>query len=275
MFKVISDRKGSNPGGWTRLSCNERTVDIYMKYSYGCRLGKKTGLKAENQPFYEAIQNQVARQLGLTVPNTFVISGSSMVFDDTSDDLSGDRSFYFCSVKYPECEDIFQAGEFPDIERELFGLERGLTDTLLISDVENKGQNYLVHASPEKMGIVYLDIGCGIVCTIDGFIKPASGLSKNNYRIMDRKSRKRKINELERYSITDLKGNQRSLYDIVQLHRDAQISLGVSGEIYSVDSLISQGILSDDEMIEFCDVLMIGIENNIKTLKRGEYIQHV
>ena len=190
LVKILSEKKGSNPGGFCTFSDGRNRFDGYLKYCFGSKLPKDSSLKSEHQPIYEAITFELARKLGLKTPGFFVLlnNGNNVEFEDpenvSSNDHSG-RNFYFISKKISEPN----MSGLGDIGDEIIEKERIYLDSLMISDILGRRQNYMIIPQNHGFGVFYLDLGCSFVHATNGFIRLPNDLKK--YSLSNSKKRDR------------------------------------------------------------------------------------
>ena len=73
-LRVLSEQKGSNPGGFCIYKNGKTSFKGYFKYCVGSKISHEhSALRAEHQPFYEAITFEFAKRLGLKTPSFFVL----------------------------------------------------------------------------------------------------------------------------------------------------------------------------------------------------------
>ncbi|MSR85789.1 hypothetical protein EXS74_00160 [Candidatus Woesearchaeota archaeon] len=164
---VLTERKGSNPGGKVHLDLGQRKGDYYFKYCVGNKSGEER-LLAEHQPIYEAATLAWTEHIGLHVPTFFVlVRNSPMTFSYRTPvpRLDAQKPYYLLSqlVELP-CE--------VDEKRlsEILAKEKVYRDCLGITDVSGKRQNYThIHNEAEDYAL-YIDLGCSFVHAVGGFI---------------------------------------------------------------------------------------------------------
>ncbi len=97
---VNTERKGSNPGGKGIVRFSEYDMPMYLKYCPGSRIPPKWGFNPQNQPVYESITAKMARELGLHIPNFWVLINRNhdLKFDlRDGADIDTNRKYYFVS----------------------------------------------------------------------------------------------------------------------------------------------------------------------------------
>ena len=188
IVEVKSERKGSNPGGFCSYNHGRNSFEGYFKYCMGSKIPNKySSLKSDHQPFYEAITFELARRIGLHTPGFFVLLNDkgNVEFKDSkrfSQNSHSGRHSYFVSkiIKEPKISDLDGIGA-KIVERERVYLE-----SLMISDILGRRQNYLV--LPEDCGsfkVSYVDLGCSFLNAVGGFI-----YFPTNLRKLDKKCKK-------------------------------------------------------------------------------------
>lgn len=192
VVKVTSEPKGSNPGG----SCSIANAiqgygSCYFKYCYGSRIKGASSFNSHNQPIYEAVAFQLARELGLSVSDFFIISNldRSVKFEGWQEfsknhDPSG-RDYYFASKILPAPLEKLNSSETSAI----LEFERAYLEAISVSDVVGKANNYIAYAEEGNTGIFYLDLGCNFAHAVSGFLILPSG----NKSFVDPKSYKRNL----------------------------------------------------------------------------------
>ena len=199
IVEVKSERKGSNPGGLCNYYHGRNRFEGHFKYCVGSKIPNKySSLKPDHQPFYEAITFEFARKMGLHTPSFFVLLNNkgNVEFKDPkkfSQNGHSGRHSYFVSriIKEPKISNLDEIGE------KIIKKERVYLESLMISDILGRRQNYLV--LPEDYGdfkVFYVDLGCSFIHAVGGFIKLPTNLKK-----LDKKCKKREKCNLKHKTI--------------------------------------------------------------------------
>ncbi len=186
---ITSGPKGSNPGGECVIS-NTNSLRGYFKYCHTSKVPKDSNLVVKNQPFYEAITVQLARQLGLKTTDAYVLLNPERNVDFEGWKENGlhcnpaGRDCYFVSRLVPRGPlDTPQDSE--EISKVLEA-ERVHLESILVDDIINKRQNYLFYWKEGKGHIKYVDLGCSFVRAVDGAISLPQSLEQMEPRAMRR-----------------------------------------------------------------------------------------
>ncbi len=263
---VKSERKGSNPGGFCTFDDGKNRFDGYFKYCVGSKIPKGySALKSEHQPIYEAITFELARRLGLKTPIFFVLLNGNrdIKFEDPNNFSShnhlGRHSYFFSKKIYePTVSGLDEIGN-RIIER-----ERVYLDSLMISDILGRRQNYMVLSKNHGFEIFYLDLGCSFVHATGGFI--------------------RLLNDLKKYSGSCSKKRDRcSLKDKTIIGADDSLLINLEELIYSFEGLtvptlnpFSRAHLSDlisrEEIAEIDNYVVHGICKSLHEYKENSLL---
>jgi len=191
--EITSKRKGGNPGGACQVSNYSEEFSAYFKYCYGTHFsnGEASDFNAHNQPVYEAMTFELARRLGLKVPETYVLINKKRNVNFSGwenydgKDPSG-RDFYFVSriINHPK--------RVEDDPREKQALEADIPylNALLISDIIGTRQNYAFEENENGGRITYLDLGCSFVHAKEGYLRLFHKLRINSSKDFKRAMKK-------------------------------------------------------------------------------------
>lgn len=167
---IFSEKKGSNPGGKCVVVDRKTRFNGYFKYCYGNKFNGATSFKANHQPIYEAITFSIVRELGLPTTDFYVVDNRArdVTFTDwrkfIDHDPSG-RDFYFISKLL-----LLASNGDESIANTKLEKDSTYLNSVLVSDVIGKRQNYEVRLEGLEPKIIYLDLGCSFVYAKDGFI---------------------------------------------------------------------------------------------------------
>ena len=116
---ILSERKGSNPGGVCQAHDNGFSIRGYFKYCHGSRIAGKSSFVPQHQPIYEAMTFEMARRLGLDTVDYFVLLNEGSRVSRRSRDIQfsgwkdynfshnpSGRLFYFMSKMESAPEDV-------------------------------------------------------------------------------------------------------------------------------------------------------------------------
>ncbi|GEM_PF-6913973 len=151
-LRIVSNRKGSNPGGFAYLN----DLYVYVKYSFIGENLTGTPLKVEHQPIYEYITGEILKFYGFKVPKRYVIEGEriKIINEINNPDFYKKRPYYLLSV-YVKYE---PNGKF-DIS------QKCMLDKLGMCDIIGKGDNY---GMIEEGSFIIIDCGCSFVESVNG-----------------------------------------------------------------------------------------------------------
>ncbi len=189
----LSSRKGSNPGGNCFYSSDRLSFDAYIKYCFGSHIHGVTAFKAEHQPIYESITFELARKMGLKTVDSFLLLNKAQKVQFLGWKKHGEndplgRDYYFIN-RLTQNLNINRADISVSSKCEIPEGEFVYLDSLLISDVVGKKQNYIIDQSVSLQPI-YIDLGCSFVHAHDGFIHHPHRLKLTNSRDFRRACKK-------------------------------------------------------------------------------------
>ena len=203
---VYTDRKGSNPGGKCLVSTPDSEFDAYIKYCPGTGRSRTnarlpTHFRPTHQPLYEAITLELARKVGLEVPDFYVLMGGpGLTFSFESRALqrgiNPGMPFYFIS----KLMEVPPPGHETSGAKEALAKEKIYRDLLMVSDISNKAQNF--RYDPKENGMLYLDLGCSFVNAIEGRLEPHRG----KLPMPDKKNRKEAEKKVREYALITADG---------------------------------------------------------------------
>jgi len=219
-IEVLSEQKGSNPGGFCNYNDGKNKFEGYFKYCVGSKIPRGySSLVPEHQPFYEAITFELARRLGLRTPHFFVLlnNNKDVKFEGSSNfpphNHSG-RPFYFFSRKIYEPN----INGLNEIGNRIIDEERVYLESLMISDILGKRQNYMILSKDSDFEVFYLDLGCSFVHAVGGFIYLP--------------------NDLKRYSKSSSKKRDKcSLKDRIVIGADDNLLVNLEELVYAFEGL--------------------------------------
>lgn len=266
--RVLTEKKGSNPGGRAVIDCHGRGMGCYFKYCVGSKLPIQSSFSHTHQPIYEAITVGLARLLGLNTPNVYVVSGSEVNF-------TGDRSliknlnprmpYYFISEILP-----VPAREDPGKTAKRMKDESIYRDILQLSDIVGKKQNYFFYESRDSGVLCYLDVGCSFVHAVDGFIFMTNNV-KNHALEVDVKRDKRRLKDY--YLIPNDPNAQDliSLEHIINLVPELKI-LCINSKTCKRELVPIFSLLTVPEIADIQAILTYGMTSNLRAIKDSELI---
>jgi len=256
-INIYTDRKGSNPGGKCLVTTPHSEFDAYIKYCPGTGHSRTnarlpTHFRPTHQPFYEAITLELARIVGLEVPDFYVLMrGSDLTFSFENHALqrgiNQGMPVYFVS----KLMEIPLPGHEEKGAKEALAREKIYRDLLMVSDISNKAQNF--RYDPNEDGMLYLDLGCSFVNAIEGRLEPHRG----KLPIADKRNRKEAEKKAKEYALITADGESihtlEELIDITPsfqvpiLNPRGRIPIGrhlTEGEIEDIRELLTMNVLS-------------------------------
>ncbi|MBS3100493.1 hypothetical protein J4463_04770 [Candidatus Pacearchaeota archaeon] len=203
VLEVLSDKKGSNPGGECNYNTDRLHFQGYFKYVYGSKIIGDTSFVPKHQPIYEYITFVLAQALRLKTADTFILLNTNrdVEFRDLKKNWHKDhsgRDYYFISRMIPRPKILGTPCENYQIPRN----EIVCLDSLLISDIVGKSQNYIINPIPDSGGaeckceVAYLDLGCSFVHATGGFL-----LQPNKLKLPEKREIRRFAKDFERFNI--------------------------------------------------------------------------
>jgi len=266
--KLITEPKGSNPGGKCLLNLQGKEKQFYIKYCHGSRLPGQSALFHCHQPIYEEITAEMARLVGLHNPHTYVLMSGDLKFSGEQKYLQNidvNKPCYFLSeiMAAPFKEDASRT-------RAIMEREKIYRDILSVSDIVGKKQNYYFYEGPDGGLLVYLDLGCNFVKAVNGFIFLQNRVAKGLYTRDFRREKKK----LEKYHLIP---NQPDANDLIPLTYLA--SLNPSLKLRCINSRTGKvelnpvgSLLKLEEIDEISNIWAQGILNDLKIIKGSELI---
>lgn len=260
---VLSAKKGSNPGGLCRVNNGRAEFEGYVKYVFGSKLPRSSSLEADHQPIYEAITFELARRIGLKVPQFYVLinSGHDVKIADphrvSCKDHSG-RKYYFVSKMMRESKGGRK--EIDDFGRGVVDAEKPYLELLQIDDILGKRQNYIVDIV--RGSVYYVDLGCSFVHAKEGFIH-----LPNRLRKVEHKNGKKSRCHLKNKSIVKLDdvGATVNLGEIVSTFESITLPT-----LNPIGRAAISSLLHSEEVEEIREYIAHGFCENLKTMtERG------
>jgi len=166
-------QKGSNPGRKVSFPQIKSLGDCYLKYCPASRGKKYHGLSAHNQPFYEAITNHLCREIGVSVPRTFVLRDGKGSVDFVGNSFNGGREYFVSEWKNENEGNVSKNSELVKylisqdrLYLELLGVEDVLGKKVGKRESIGKRDNYhfVKYPGGKETGgeITYIDLGCSL-----------------------------------------------------------------------------------------------------------------
>lgn len=261
-FLMLTDRKGSNPGGKGRFSLFSRPIEAYLKYCVGNRLNPKSYLDSTHQPVYEALTLALAKRLGLHVPRFWTLENPNRDVSfrygsgRTDKKIKSNLPYFFVSelVTGLENEDIAR-------QRAALNEEKMYRDMLNITDISGRKQNYVFISEPGHEFLLYIDLGCSFVDAHDGVITQRNIHTKG--RELHSKDRRRLIKSLKKYWIeTAHQGEMLNLGDLVENFPHVEIPSLNPTRGRSLDTLLSR-----EEVEEIQNLCLVSFNSILRKYK--------
>jgi len=227
-IKVISGPKGSNPGGKCVIPSFKNKGMDYIKY---CNVNDVSPLlDVQNQPIYEAISLEMAKKLGLSVPEYEVIvnphrtdvrfSYSPLPGEKVSP-LNSKKSCYFLSRFIPHNVDDTHEGLPP-----LMAREKIFRDLLNLGDISGRAQNYsFIQPKNAEPFVTYIDVGCGLVDAHEGHLSIRTSLRNKLKKVKGKKDLRNIKNRLSRWEIETPLGKRINLEEFGESIPEIPISV--------------------------------------------------
>ncbi|MAG26590.1 hypothetical protein CMI47_13685 [Candidatus Pacearchaeota archaeon] len=264
---ILSERKGSNPGGVCQAHDNGFSIRGYFKYCHGSRIAGKSSFVPQHQPIYEAMTFEMARRLGLDTVDYFVLLNEGSRVSRRSRDIQfsgwkdynfshnpSGRLFYFMSKMESAPEDEFGASA-----NSVLDCEKIFLDSILIADVVGKRQNYLVFGNNSGQRVEYLDLGCSFVHATDGFLHQKNQRPK----IVGKKRMRNARGKLNGKSIVANDGRTVKLADLADSPRNMSVQCLNPHRSFPVADLISP-----NEIDEIQEYLIQGLVSSLPIFKK-------
>jgi len=168
-LRVVSNRKGSNPGGFAYLE----DIYVYVKYSQSGDL-RGAPLKVEHQPFYEYITAEILQYYGLGIPKMYVLRGEELTITNEVDnpDFYCKRPYYFASVYVEHTPNGTLTAKQQDVI-EMFG----------VCDVIGRGDNYGIKTDGTP---IIIDCGCSFFESVGGIMRVRENFNRIYHKILKR-----------------------------------------------------------------------------------------
>lgn len=265
---LISQKKGSNPGGKCFFSGEKKSFQAYFKYCFGSKISRQSSFVAEHQPIYEAITFELAKKLGLKTTDAYILLNpkKNVVFEGWKEigekDPSG-RRYYFLSrwQEQPTAEELNGSSRKPPVLNHIVPIGHyPYLDSLLISDVIGRKQNYLIGADDK---IVYLDLGCSFVHAHGGFIE-----QPNKMRSCNPKEIKKMSKQLNNQVIIDASNNR-----LVNLEELAESPYNMSLTVLNPWSqIIVRDLIDREELDEIYNHLVHSLFKTIPEFRKANLL---
>jgi len=249
-IKLLSERKGSNPGGKCVIETWRNKFHCYIKYCPGSRLPRQSSLDAAHQPIYEAITNEIARRAGLHVPDSFVLLNQNKHvgfekingFEQT---LMGGRPYYFVSKLIPHLRSA-NSGLLSEVMDE----EEIYREFLSIFDVKS-ADNYSFFDDSREL--FYLDVGCNFVWAKEGYIS----LRGNIRYPLNGKQLKDSFKRISRRGLRIADGSVMPLDEVINSLQFMTVPVLTANGKFGFGEERIKNLLSEDEMEEIRRLLAI------------------
>ncbi len=257
---VLSDKKGSNPGGFCTIrdSKGSRILDGYFKYCFGESLPRGIPFKAEHQPVLEVLASLKAREFGLVTPDCFVLINDGKVsFSNLHDekDHSG-KKYYFVSKLEPNPSSAA-------IDRELNTIvesEKIYLDSLLLRDYGTR--NNILYKEGRAS---YIDLGCwGFACANEGLLKQIIGKKE----LVSDKDRKKLIRRLEKDNLRNANGEIINLGEFARNIPESFIPLLNPNGGYA----IAKSLLTNDELNAVQGYLAQNLDSKREAFRKADLL---
>src|SRR3989338_3170054 len=170
---LYTGKKGSNPGGKCLVKTPGLEFDAYIKYCPASKLGRRTIFRASHQPIYEALSNTLIGNLGLDIPEFYVLLNKhgEVIFtrenEAREENFNDKMPYYYVSKLVPLSPAVESTGK-----QEAMAREKLYRDVVMVSDVSNKAQNF--RYNPDRNNITYIDLGCSFVEATNGSLHTSS-----------------------------------------------------------------------------------------------------
>lgn len=271
-IKVISEKKGSNPGGKCILPYRGSTLEAYLKYCQNSRLPFGSPFTPSNQPIYEAVTLVLAEQLGLQVPRYFVLMNpekKEIKFyynhrPKSKDMLSETMPCYFISklAKLPKIE----LGRGEEIQKKMRE-EKIYRDLIMITDLSNKQQNYAYMHEGSNPHLLYIDLGCSFVNAVENVLfqsyKLKNLLGKKGEKGFLKKDLKNAKEFLRRYAI--ITGHKEEYKkDIIEILDLAESVPNLPIPLFPKGNVNASFLLGCDELEEIVNLLILNMEGVVR-----------
>ncbi|MDD5193275.1 MAG: hypothetical protein PHF67_01690 [Candidatus Nanoarchaeia archaeon] len=289
-IRVTSEKKGSNPGGCCQIQeyPHSSPWTAYLKHCNSSSIKQETTtFRYVHQPFYEAITCQILTELGLHIPEFFVLlnkkakteSDGRFYSDKTREiNFSSERDvkceiksgmpYYFVTrfIERPKTEDVSAA-------EEIIGRESIYLNLLQVSDIKGKKQNYVITEEifeddseiNTRPVVFYLDLGCNFVNAVNGSLQ----FHGSHFKPLQKKDLKKALRNLEKHSIVDMKGSRAiSLTELVESPRFMEIPVLNPRCRVRLDRF-----LSEYEIEEIIARLASGVQTQLHKLRDSPYIR--
>ena len=211
VLRIVSNKKGSNPGGFAYL----KEVYGYVKFCHSVHQ-RRGPLEVTHQPIYEYITSEVARRFGILSPPLQVIPGEKIKIINECNNpfFNKPREYYFFS-HYVDHTNNGEVDEIYRVYLELIG----------ICDVFKKGDNYGYLKGTHE--IIIIDVGCNFVKAINGIM----------YYNTPRPPNKKAVKKINR-QIRTLDGKKINPMDLI--HEIPYFNIRMLDENIKVKSILSR-----------------------------------
>ncbi len=257
LIEIYTENLGSNPGGKAIIPNLFSNTSFYLKYCSQTRLNDSV-FCYQRQPIYEALTLAGLRNMGLSVPEFYLIdnSSSSISFEYKNQTLRKLDAYnsYFLLSKIIDDRELINASI--NIDNEL-SADKKYRDFFLVGDVSNKQDNFRLKRTDGK--IVYIDVGCNFVDCHGGV------LSKRNVSKVqiDKKRQKAYQKRIKKDLISFKNGKKITLENAIEECFSNHINI-IDTRTQKISSNQIREALTDNEIEEIRTIIFNNIVENYK-----------
>ena len=280
---ILTEKKGSNPGGRCRLPYHMAYLDGYLKY---CNSSELRGgpFRSQHQPIYEVLTVGLAERLGLEVPRVFLLENKDkkeVVFEypngaSSTGRLDENRPFYFIS-KLARTTPL--SDEEREVLRDKMAKEKLFRDLLMIGDVSKKEHNYTLLGLDSEPYVFYIDLGCSFVDAHDGRLSQRNSISqllrRNGGSQGLRKDMRRAKQQLSRLGVIT---SHREIHraEIVGLDELVDEVPTMRLPLFPYGNIEVKEVLSSDELDQITALLLLNMEKVMRfAVKSDEWRENI
>ncbi|MBU0894145.1 MAG: hypothetical protein KKF48_01290 [Nanoarchaeota archaeon] len=217
---VTSENIGSNPGGRCLVKTHLKRVseESYIKYCNRTQTPPSFSFSSQRQPIYEAMFLEMAKMLGLVVPEYAVILNPqgkhvNFIYEPEKNQkvkkLNSNNHSYFLSRLIDHIIDE----NHPKL-RGVMADEKIYRDLLNIGNVSDRPDNYtLVDIKGKEPFVLYIDFGCGFVDAHEGILTIRPSLIRQMSKLENGKALKNLKKRLGKINLKIDRGTIINLFD--------------------------------------------------------------
>ncbi len=276
---ISSDKKGSNPGGRCKVYTGKNNIcgDLGLCYLKYCPTSSVNGvLNPQNQPIYEAMFLEMAKKVGLDIPDYFVIqnpSGENVSFSYDLEEgekiktkLNPRMKNYFVSKFVPH--EVVDTGS---LVKSLMASDKIYRDLLHIGNVSGRPDNYslIFPGDGREPFMLYIDLGCGLVDARGGVMNIRKSLKKKyTGALMNAKTMKMLSRRFSKVALETKGGGRVNLFEFGEkIPRCCSINILDASKPFGLKKTPVQRLLGEGELGVLSTLYFLANEDFLRRYK--------